>query len=543
MKAHIVIWRKSGSRILDRLVGHLERLNGWPVGTKPDPQAEVNIYFPYLEWRKHRMTSTPSAAWFTHREVGTPAKVQLYDQAAQEIGLCVTPARMYAVELQKIGPTVHIPHPIELDKFIPVQRPANPRPVIGVSGWVYKGGRKGEALVKRLYDQESGRWDIQASGRGWPIPYRQYPWREMENYYRSLDVFLCTSFCEGGPVTMFEALACGIPVVIPHGVGQCDDLPETSGIYHYQVNDYTDMLRALESAVRIKHTPAVLRAYVDQYTPERWAKSWNDVLEAWLYPQPQHETLPDWRGRCGIFVVAFGGPSRKCARRLVKSCQKHMPGVPVAVITDTPLGVGEIWIEHPDGEGIPGSDIGGRSAKTRIYDLAPQEWQYIQYLDADCELVAPVPLFFDLLQDGWELVFCTSPGKYYVIRNMRRPDNQDECGVTYDELGSEELLQLQGGVFAFRRNQRTARMMRAWHTEWQRWGKRDQAALLRALYKNPLRMYLLNTRWNTSTRYHPREHSAGVLHHQTEARRHRGIVQGRCDSREAWAAVARANLG
>ena len=543
MKAHIVVWRNSGSRILDRLVEHLARLNGWRVDTKPDPQAEVNIYFPYLEWHKHSPPGTPSAAWFTHRETETPAKAAIYDQAAREIGLCVAPSRMYAEELQKIGKAVHIPHPIELDKFTLMQRAANPCPVIGVSGWVYSGGRKGEELVKRLYDQQTGRWDIRASGRGWPIPHHQYEWREMENYYRGLDIFLCTSLCEGGPVTMFEALACGIPVVIPRGVGQCDELPETAGIYHYQAGDYDDMLQALESAVGIKHDPGLLRSYVQQYTPERWAKSWNDVLEAWLYARPKTEALPDWQKQCGIYMVAFGGPSRKCAVRLVKSCQKHMAGVPVAVVSDKPLGIGELWIEHPDGPGVPGSDIGGRSAKTRIYDLAPKEWQYILYLDADCELTAPVPFFFQLLQDGWELVFCTTPGKYYMARAMRRPDNRDECEETYKELGSEELIQLQGGVFAFRRNERTATLMRAWHREWGRWAKRDQAALLRALYKHPVKINVLGVEWNTSDRYSSRNPTAGVVHHQTQARRHTGIIGGRSDSAEAWNKVREANLG
>ena len=236
-------------------------------------------------------------------------------------------------------------------------------------------------------------------------------------------------------------------------------------------------------------------------------------------------------------MVAFGEPSRECARRLLVSCREHMPGLPVAVVSDRPLDAGEVFIKHADGPGVPGSDIGGRSAKTRIWDLAPAEWEYVAYLDADCELTAPVLFLFDALADGWDMLICINPGKYHVARMMQRPDNEDECKVTYEEIGSDELIQLQGGVFSFHRNERTEMLFRAWHEEWQRWGKRDQGALLRAMHKHPVQLYLLPVFWNGSTRY-PRPNGAAILHHQTAARRHRGIVQGRNDSDEAWDRVA-----
>ena len=102
-----------------------------------------------------------------------------------------------------------------------------------------------------------------------------------------------------------------------------------------------------------------------------------------------------------------------------------MPELPVAVVSDRPLNKGEVFIEHPDGPGIPGSDIGGRSAKTRIWDLAPKEWENILYLDADCTLTAPIPFLFDALADGWDMLICMNPDKYHVISQMRRPDNRD----------------------------------------------------------------------------------------------------------------------
>lgn len=236
-----------------------------------------------------------------------------------------------------------------------------------------------------------------------------------------------------------------------------------------------------------------------------------------------------WRGKgAGVYVVAYGDPARQCADRCLKSVAHHMPAIGRALVSDRPLGPETVLLTEPD------EDIGARSVKTRMYDVAPTAWEYVLYLDADTEMIAPTPFLFDVLADGWDMAICLNPGKYAIIKNMTRPDNQDECAYTYDLLGTDQLLQLQGGVMSFRRNERTAAFFHAWHEEWHRWAKRDQGALLRAMYANPLKLYILGVEWNTSTRYNPVEQSAGILHHQMEARRWKGIIKGRLDSGEAW---------
>lgn len=42
---------------------------------------------------------------------------------------------------------------------------------------------------------------------------RRIPFEEMPDFYRDLDVFVCTSAMEGTPNTVLEAMACGIPIV------------------------------------------------------------------------------------------------------------------------------------------------------------------------------------------------------------------------------------------------------------------------------------------------------------------------------------------
>ena len=149
-------------------------------------------------------------------------------------------------------------------------------PVIGVSGYTYANGRKGEGLIKKAMASPIGkRCAWRASGRGWPIEdMRAYSWADMPGFYQSLDVLLCPSLVEGIPMPPLEALACGARVVIPRGVGLLDELPDVPGIYRYERGDVRTMLQALERAAfpdeRIE--PEQLRAVTEPYSVEAWCE-------------------------------------------------------------------------------------------------------------------------------------------------------------------------------------------------------------------------------------------------------------------------------
>lgn len=232
--------------------------------------------------------------------------------------------------------------------------------------------------------------------------------------------------------------------------------------------------------------------------------------------------------RC-VYYVAYGKPAREQAKVSVASFRKFFPDIDIVASCDGPIGE-DVRLDCPD------VDVGGRYAKTAIYDLVPGEYDQILYLDADTEVVSSDGLFLYQIISTWDMVICTNPGKFHTARRMRRPDNLDECDATFRQIGTDDLIQLNGGVFAFQRNDRTEAFFRSWHEEWKRWGKRDQAALLRALWKNPLRLFVLNNVWNTVDRYVDdwRSYTAWLGHFPTTARRWTGTIQGRSDSKEAW---------
>ena len=542
MRAHIVCTRPHADRILPRLARYLTQGTGWTLSEQPDPKADINYGLNYLEFSQNNRHwhETPIAAWFTHYDTENASKAALWDLAAGAVDLRTVTAEQYAAILRPHGLTRTVLPPVELERFTPRKPRETARPVVGLSGYVDREPRKGRDFANRLASSKLAEGiELRACGRGWPAPLKteSYPWPQMHEYYRSLDVYLCTATIEGVPMPPLEAMACGVPCVIPRGVGLLDELPSVENLYRYVAGDYASMEaalgRAVDAARRGPYGVNVesLRGIASRFTVENWIEGHRAAFDQLLHPAEPPATLAPWQGRAGVYIVAYRGPARECAERLINSIHRQMPGLPVCLVSDSPLGLEDVFVRRDD------TDVGARGAKTELYDLSPQSWDYVLYLDADTEVVADISFLFQILEDGWEAVFCTNPAQYHLAKEMKRPDNREEMAETLEFLGTGEALQLNGGVFAFRRCEGTARLMREWHREWTRYGKRDQAALDRALYAGPVKLYVLGNEWNTITRYIPAERTAGILHYPMQARSWRGMINGRLDSSEAWAVV------
>jgi len=540
MRIHIVTRDHTSDQILARLAALLAQHAAFTIGPTPDPAANCQLYFPYLEWDRFRdFTATKTAAWFTHKDIGRDDKERIWDDCARAVDLRLTCAPVYEVELQAHGLTARVTPPLDREMFTIGRRSKHTRRVIGTSGFVYPGGRKGEDLLARLA-LDFPDCEFKASGSGWPVPTQTLAWAQVSAFYRELDLYVCTSSIEGIGYGPLEAMATGIPVVIPRGVGVFDELPNLENTHRYTAGNYASLETAVTEALQRINTggynPSSLRGATTRYTLAAWHESHERAFERLLYDVRIIPPIHSWHDKSGVYYVAFGDQARECAVRAIASFKRYMPGIPVALVSDTPLNAGEdIYIYHSDDPAV--NDIGGRGAKTRIYDLAPPDWEFVLYLDADTEVVADISFLFQLLEDGWSAVFCINPARYVLAGEMRRPDNEGECNETLSIMGSGELIQLNGGVFAFRRTEHTAAFFRAWHEQWQRYGARDQAALDRVLYTSPIRVYVLGNEWNTITRYLSADITAGILHYPLTARRWRGRINGRLDSGEAWAAI------
>lgn len=537
MKVHIVCKEPDEGHIIHRMAVSLADNTGWSLSMAPRADVDINYFYPYLYYEPCK---TMTAACFSHYDEQHPHKAHLWNLVAAKVDLRTTWAAKYANDLQKHGATVVTPPPLDRSIFTLAALPQGE--VIGVAGLSYHDNRKGEDLIARLareFPTQAGGLTWQAIGRGWTIPTRRVENADLPAFYQSLRLFVCASRIEGVPYPPLEALACGVPVIIPRGVGLLDDLPDVPGITRFEAGDYDSLrlafVEALESMRMGHYDRETLRAATEPYTALAFAEAHEDAFETSVGSRSDDLYVPmlDWQANSGVYYVAFGKPARDCAARALEAWHQHMPTIPAALVSSEPLGKEDTFIAAED------ADIGGRIAKISIYDLAPANWQYVLYMDADTEIVAPVPFLFQALADGWELVICKNPSRFHVIREAIRPDNHAECDETFERLGGDELMQLNGGVFGFRRTARVQRFFARWRQEWEQHGKRDQLALLRALYAEPVKTLVLGNEWNTVPRYDDPAKSAGVLHYAMEARRYSGHFNDRLDSPEAWKKVKR----
>jgi len=233
----------------------------------------------------------------------------------------------------------------------------------------------------------------------------------------------------------------------------------------------------------------------------------------------------------GIYCVAFGEPSRRCAKRLIASVKKHMPDIPVMVCGARRVGGEDLFVEQPD------SDVGGRRAKLKAYEMTPEEWDAVLYLDADTEVVAPIYRFFEWVEDGWELVITKDPHLMDTMYSYRRANNHEESAKVERAVRTLHTLQYNGGVWCFRRSPRVGAFFKRWLAAWEEDAQRDQGPLVRAMYADPLRVLVLGNEWNTFPKYTRGVTTAGLMHYPGDARRWEGLLPGRIDSAEAWAVV------
>lgn len=258
-KVHLV--GKLDRWILGRYARILIKKLGWSMDERPRTDVDLNLFWPYLSINvRDRLPATKNAAFFTHleeteRNRSKNSKVNRWHYAAKTVDLRICMAEKYRKILEPHGPTVHVPVPIEVDRF----KPRKLR--VGVAGKVYALSRKGEGLVQRLVNTKE--FEVVGAGKGWPCPTKFYSWKQMPGFYQSLDVFLVTSEVEGGPVTMLEAFSCGVRVVAPSDVGMVDEFDVAT----YRRGDFQSMLDRLRSfqIERITRSQSVANRTADNF--------------------------------------------------------------------------------------------------------------------------------------------------------------------------------------------------------------------------------------------------------------------------------------
>ena len=209
--------------------------------------------------------------------------------------------------------------------------------------------------------------------------------------------------------------------------------------------------------------------------------------------------------------MAFGEPARRCAQEMIRTARKHAPGIPICVASDRTLGGADLTIERAP-------CWGGRFYKVNVNTLVPPEWKYILWLDADTLVIDSLEPLFQFVEDGWDMVMTFGPDWARSVGDNQRPHYEEENVFTAQALDGRFWHQPMSGVFAWQRNERTEEFHTLWANEWRQFGRRDQPAMIRALWKSPVCALWLGTEWNYFLHRGKPERGEVVLHFPTAAR-------------------------
>lgn len=196
-----------------------------------------------------------------------------------------------------------------------------------------------------------------------------------------------------------------------------------------------------------------------------------------------------------IIWIAFGRAAQILQERSQTSLEMQTP---LAAYTKTIL---------RNAGHIPGNEMNpvraSRWRKTTMFDVLSGlhgENVLSLYVDADTMFTDDPHVFFDILDAGFDLVIAPSPNQQKDHLWHLQPEDRE---LTYESCGHVPV-QLQGGVFAFAVNEDVKRFFQAWHEEWSIYSGQDQGALLRALHRVPLKVWLVGP---------PLSWSGGVIRH------------------------------
>jgi len=280
MNVHMVTYwkgkREGDGRPWPRFVRYLHRGLGWTYDNHFDASADVNyMLIPTTGWQKHAHPWAHRSGKLACRFGGRPEyglKARLWDEGMRAADLRVTEAHQFAAEFAEYGPSVRLPFfAFERDLFTMARRARRTRPTIGVAGYAVPRGLGGEMIRHLVLYPDTRHWRIKAAGNEWPIPHKLYAYRDFPRFYRSLDVYLLVRHTRSASTTVFQALACGIPVVLPSGVPAYDELPQVFGIYRYPMGDFDAMVDTLRVCIGNlgKHNRKALRGVTKDMTPEK----------------------------------------------------------------------------------------------------------------------------------------------------------------------------------------------------------------------------------------------------------------------------------
>lgn len=183
------------------------RMYASTVSTEPINDG-ANVFINHALYKRDPQNKAPQIAVFTHKEEKNRALSNLFDSVAQQCDWCFAQSEPTLLQLPENKRSI-LSVGVE-SQFI------KPQLVLGMPVKEQPNDRKRVSWAKKVGELENVSVRI-TGGR--------VKEKDMPLFYKNLDYVLITSQLEGGPMAVKEAIAMGKPLILPRGVGWCDEYP------------------------------------------------------------------------------------------------------------------------------------------------------------------------------------------------------------------------------------------------------------------------------------------------------------------------------
>ncbi|WP_018526611.1 putative nucleotide-diphospho-sugar transferase [Alkalispirochaeta alkalica] len=211
----------------------------------------------------------------------------------------------------------------------------------------------------------------------------------------------------------------------------------------------------------------------------------------------------------GVTYVAFGRPYLAMALVSAESLRARSPEVPLCIITNVAQSPPDLpfWDTQRDTwSWFARESRENRFYKTQLYDYSP--FEKTLYLDCDTLVwadVAPAVTYLEY----FDICFKQQ------LRGQRSAKKGAHT-VLDNSFRVAELPHWNGGVFMFRKNEKTREFFRLWSSYYEQYNiSFDQVSLVDAVFRSDCRLLSLDNRWNASfaPRKNEGDHLVRVYHY------------------------------
>src|SRR3989344_815283 len=196
---------------------------------------------------------------------------------------------------------LYIPNGVETGRFVPIDRPANPKVKILFIGRLIprKGFDRVVHALPKVRELAQVPFEVEVVGTG---KYRQeldelgeqlgvsdliryvgmVPYDQLEKSYQYADVFVLMSLSEGMPSVILEAMGCGLPVIASNVGGNNEIVHEGKNGYLIAGNNIDDLAEKLSTLINDKSLRLGMgkksRAYAMEYDWKNIMNKYNNLI-------------------------------------------------------------------------------------------------------------------------------------------------------------------------------------------------------------------------------------------------------------------------